>query len=74
LTWTPFTGGAPVSRIANLVPGQSLRIDPASSVVLGRQYAVKVVADGQLTAIVMELNNEIGGDNAMTYSGFAATP
>ena len=74
LTWTPFTGGAPVARIVSLIPGQSLRIDPVSSVVLGRQYSVKVVADGQLTAIVMELNGELGGDNAMTYSGFAGTP
>jgi len=74
MTWTPFTGGAPVARVVGLVPGQSLRIDPASVAALGRQYAVKVVADGQLTAIVMEFNAEIGGDNAMTYSGFAGTP
>ena len=74
LTWTPFTGGAPVSRIVNLVPGQSIRVDPNSSVTLGRQYAVKVVADGQLSAIVMELNTDLGGDNAMTYSGFAGGP
>jgi hypothetical protein len=74
LTWTPFTGGAPVSRVINLVPGQSLRLDPATFVSLGRQYAVKVVADGQLAAIVMELNTELGGDNAMTYSGFPGTP
>jgi hypothetical protein len=35
---------------------------------------VKLVADEPLAAIVMELNTELGGDNAMTYSGFAGSP
>jgi hypothetical protein len=35
---------------------------------------VKVLADGQLSAIVMESNTDLGGDNAMTYSGFAGIP
>jgi hypothetical protein len=49
----------------------SVKIDPNSSVPQGAQYAVSVAANGNIAAIVMELNIS-GGDNAMIYGGFPA--
>jgi pantothenate kinase type III len=53
-----------------------VRIDPWSSAQLAadRQYSVVVDAGtGTVTAVVSELNLQ-GGDGAMMYEGFAATP
>jgi hypothetical protein len=70
VTWTPFNGGQSITRVVALVPSQSVRIDPNVQVALGQQYAVTVNANGLVSAIVMELNTTIGGDNAMIYTGF----
>ncbi len=59
----------------SMTPGDSLRIDPRDLAGLSddTQYSVVVDgADGALTAIVTELAS--GGDNAMAYEGFPATP
>ena len=71
LTWTPFTGGTPITQTIALVPGRTVRVDPNTSAPTGAQYAVKIAATGAVAAIVMELNSA-GGDNAMIYGGFAA--
>jgi hypothetical protein len=71
LTWKPFTGGAATTQTVGLTPGVSVKIDPNISVPQGFQYAVTVAANGNVAAIVMELNSS-GGDNAMIYGGFPA--
>ncbi|HEY3217628.1 MAG TPA: Ig-like domain-containing protein [Candidatus Limnocylindria bacterium] len=69
LTWTPFSGGTPITQTVALVPGRAVRVDPEASAPVGAQYAVKITATGAVAAIVMELNSA-GGDNAMIYAGF----
>jgi len=71
LTWKPFLGGTATTQTVALVPGVAVKIDPNSSVPQGAQYAVSVAANGNIAAIVMELNIS-GGDNAMIYGGFPA--
>jgi hypothetical protein len=71
LTWKPFLGGAATTRTVTLAPGVSVKVDPNISVPQGAQYAVTVTANGNVAAIVMELNSS-GGDNAMIYGGFPA--
>jgi hypothetical protein len=74
LTWTPFTGGAPVSQAVSLPAGGALRIDPLTvpGLPAGLQYSVVVDAGAStVAAIVMELNSS-GQDNAMIYGGFPA--
>src|SRR5204863_409428 len=69
LSFTPLTSAG--TRTVNLTPGVSVKIDPNISVPQGAQYAVTVTANGNVAAIVMELNAS-GGDNAMIYGGFPA--
>ncbi|HEY8807441.1 MAG TPA: carboxypeptidase-like regulatory domain-containing protein [Candidatus Limnocylindria bacterium] len=74
LTWTPFTGGAPVSQSVSLPAGGAMRIDPQTvpGLTAGLQYSVVVDAGtSTVAAIVMELNSS-GQDNAMIYGGFPA--
>ena len=58
-----------------MTPGSGVRIDPwaITQLAADKQYSAVVDAGtGTVTAIVSEFAT--GGDNAMIYEGFAATP
>jgi hypothetical protein len=75
--WYRFADGTLVhtQTLTGLSTGVSQQIDPrsVSALVDATQYAVVVEGDGQLTALVRELNFQ-GGDGSMGYEGFGATP
>lgn len=75
--WYRFADGVLVATqtLTGLTSGASQQIDPRSVTGLSdaTQYAVVVEGNGQLTAVVRELNMQ-GGDGQMGYEGFAATP
>lgn len=77
LSWYRFTDQTLVlTQPITLNPGDSYRIDPRSLSALSDDTQYSVVldgADGTLSAIVTELNF-LGGDGAMAYEGFPATP
>ena len=76
LKWYFFQGGALAhTQTVNLAPGTGMRIDPwtITQLLADKQYSVVVDGGtGTVTAIVSEF--AAGGDNAMMYEGFAATP
>ena len=76
LNWYNFLGGALAhTQTVTLTPGAGTRIDPwaISQLAADKQYSVVVDGGtGTVTAIVSEF--AAGGDNAMMYEGFAATP
>jgi hypothetical protein len=76
LSWYNFLGGALAhTQTVNLAAGTGMRIDPWSISQLAADKQYSVVVDGgtgTVTAIVSEFAS--GGDNAMMYEGFAATP
>jgi len=77
ISWYNFVGGAlAFTQTVNLTAGTGMRIDPWSNPQLApdKQYSVVVDAGtGTVTAVVSEINLQ-GGDGAMMYEGFAATP
>jgi hypothetical protein len=76
LRWFQFLGGAlAFTQTVNMTAGSAMRIDPWSISQLAADKQYSVVVDGgtgTVTAIVSEFAS--GGDNAMIYEGFAATP
>ena len=76
LRWYNFTGGAlAFTQTVNMTVGSAVRIDPWSITQLAADKQYSVVVDGgtgMVTAVVSEFAS--GGDNAMIYEGFAATP
>ena len=76
LKWYNFQGGAlAYTQNVTLTPGVGMRIDPLTISQLPGDKQFSVVVDGgagTVTAIVSEFAT--GGDNAMIYEGFAATP
>jgi hypothetical protein len=76
LKWYNFQGGAlAYTQNVTLTPGVGMRIDPLTISQLAGDKQYSVVVDGgtgTVTAIVSEFAT--GGDNAMIYEGFAATP
>jgi hypothetical protein len=76
LRWYNFVGGALAStQTVNMTAGSAMRIDPWSITQLAADKQYSVVVDGgtgTVTAVVSEFAS--GGDNAMIYEGFAATP
>ena len=76
IKWYNFLGGAlAYSQTVTMTPGSGVRIDPwaITQLAADKQYSAVVDAGtGTVTAIVSEFAT--GGDNAMIYEGFAATP
>src|SRR6266550_2674733 len=76
ISWYNFQGGTlAFTQTVNLAAGGGTRVDPWSFAQLAADKQYSVVVDGgtgTITAIVSEFAS--GGDNAMIYEGFAATP
>jgi len=76
IKWYNFLGGAlAYTQTVTMTPGSGVRIDPwaITQLAADKQYSAVVDAGtGTVTAIVSEFAT--GGDNAMIYEGFAATP
>ena len=76
ISWYNFQGGSlAFTQSVTLTAGTGMRIDPWSVPQLAADKQYSVVVDGgtgTVTAIVSEFAS--GGDNAMIYEGFAATP